>query len=121
MLGVPVAYNEDQAVAVRALVRLAPAAGLVGRCSDGAVALVGSPFNLKPAFAALTSTDRVVVDCGVETEMAALDPITPAGKRCADLVVVGDLFRFRREVLCWSVKWGLVTEQKNPARDRDTQ
>ena len=76
MLGVSVTDNDDQAVAVRAPMRLAPPAELIRGCPNRAVALVGSTLDLQAALAALTPADRVVVDCGVDAEMAAFDLIS---------------------------------------------
>src|ERR1700729_3685464 len=91
MLGVPIADNDDQAVAVSALVRLAPSIVLVRGRPDRAVALVGSSLDLEPALAAFTPADRIVVDRSVEAEMTVLDLITHFGERSADLVVGWDL------------------------------
>jgi hypothetical protein len=87
VLGVPVADNDDQAVALRALVRLAPPTGLVRGCPDRATALVGGPLDLEPALATRTPADRVIINRGVEAEVAALNLFTRFRERCADLVV----------------------------------
>ena len=90
MLGVPVADNDDQAVAVRALVRVAPATVFVRRGPDGAIALVLSALDLEPAPAALAPANGVVVDGRVEAEIAACKAIPYFGERCADVVVGRD-------------------------------
>jgi hypothetical protein len=91
MLVVPVADNDDQAVAVRALLRGTPTAVLVRRRPNRAIALVLGPLDLEPALAALAPADGVIVNRGVEAKAAACDAVAYFGKRLADLVVSRNL------------------------------
>ncbi len=68
--------DDDRDVeAVRALLGLAPPAGLVGRGPDGAIRLAPVILDLEPALAALPTSDRVVVDRGIQAEVVRLDEL----------------------------------------------
>src|SRR5262249_22047384 len=71
--------DDRDAVAERALVRLAPAAELVSRRPDSAIALALGPLDLKAALAALRPADRVVVDGRVQAEVVRLDELAGPG------------------------------------------
>ena len=87
MLVVVIADDHIDAVAVRALLRSAPATELVGRRPDRAVTLSGGSLDLEPALATISPADRVVVDRGVETAVHAADLLAHTSKSLAGLDV----------------------------------
>ena len=108
--GVPTAHNDlvlivvvaddhVDAVAIRALLGLAPAIELVGRRADRAVALAAGPLDLEPALAAVPSADRVIVDRRVEAEVKSGDRLAYACEGREDLIESRDL-RFHGFLLC---------------------